>query len=158
MRLMTASPLSMGLLIPGGVPEWHPSWTDDRNQGLVDATKMAEDLAEKQWGHQGGLVDLALGFGLRNVRYRVSGETEEGAPDEQDETTTIPVVVGAKNLEEVHAAIKAWRRVNVDGDGGEESSGGKTRKEVEKMARECYIRSGWEDVSWASPTSETTRK
>lgn len=138
MRLVTASPLAMGLLVPGGVPDWHPIRVDERNAGLVEATRQVGQLADREWSESGGMIDLALGFGMRGVPYP-SGSAKE--------TTMVPVVVGAKNLEEVHEAVRVWSEINLGGNGVQMAR----RERVEARAREIYVTSGWEDVAWASP-------
>jgi D-arabinose 1-dehydrogenase len=145
MHLLTASPLSMGLLVPGGVPAWHPVRVDARNEGLVEATRQVGELVEREWKEEGGMVDLALGFGLRNPTYILDPASGE--------KVRVPVMVGAKNVEEVRAAVRVWNEVNVDDGGEERRKKLERRKRVEEMVRRVYVEAGWEDVSWASPQS-----
>lgn len=80
------------------------------------------------------MVDVAFGFGLRNLVI--------------DGGRKVTVVAGVKNVRELHEAVRVWREVNLAE--GEERKVEK-RKEMERKVREVFVRSGWEDASWASP-------
>lgn len=121
----------MGLLSPAGPPAWHP--VPKKAPKLDQVTKEAIQLARKEWGDEGGVVDLALGFGCRNL--------EEGG-------RKVPVVVGWKNVGEVHEGVRVWRQVNGLGEGGAKTEG--ERKEMEKQFRDVFEREGLQDVSWPS--------
>lgn len=86
-QLISASPLSMGLLTPNP-PSWHPAPAEAK-----EAAKQANGiLNDARW--EGGLPNLAVGFGFRKGR-------ENG----------MPVVVGLSNPHEVHESIRAWREI-----------------------------------------------
>ncbi|KAL7412575.1 NADP-dependent oxidoreductase domain-containing protein [Mrakia frigida] len=134
LRILTASPLSMGLLSPSGPPNWHPARTGSPQ--LMKSTAEAIDLAKEKWGKEGGVVDLALGFGVRNL------EVEKGG-------RKVPVVVGWKNVGEVHEGVRVWREVNgLGGEGGKEAKKG--REETEVKFRKVFERDGVQDMSWPS--------
>lgn len=86
-QLLTASPLSMGLLTPKP-PAWHPA-SPEVKEAAQDAIKLLEG---QQW--PGGLPNLAVGYGYRKG-------TELG----------LPVVVGLSNPSEVHESVRAWRAI-----------------------------------------------
>ncbi|CDZ97837.1 Predicted oxidoreductase [Phaffia rhodozyma] len=137
-RLLTASPLNMGLLSSQGPPAWHPACSNPANAGLAEAARQAGKLAGELWSARGGAVDLALGFGLRNLNG-LNGEK-------------VPVLVGAKNQEEIHQAVRVWSEVNATGaNTGNEGEGDGSRIEAERKVREVFIKTGWEDLSWESP-------
>ena len=92
-QLLTASPLSMGLLTPNP-PGWHPGSPE-----LKDAAKRANEVAAEGWA--GGLPNLAVGYGFKKG-------TELG----------MPVVVGLSNPREVHECVAAWREIR-EGKNGE---------------------------------------
>lgn len=129
-RLLTASPLNMGLLVPAGAPAWHPALSDPNNASILPVSREAAD-AVRDW--PGGLADVALGYGLRNLG---GGDEDDGA--------RVPVVVGAKNPGEVHQAVRVWHEVN-----GAAAAG--PRREVERAVRDVWVKGGWEDASWQSP-------
>ncbi|KAI0751260.1 Aldo/keto reductase [Daedaleopsis nitida] len=86
-QLLTASPLSMGLLTPKP-PAWHPASLE-----VKAAARRANELcAEEGW--EGGLPNLANGYGFKRG-------AELG----------VPVVVGVSNPREVHESVRAWREV-----------------------------------------------
>lgn len=118
-QLVIASPFSMGLLT-SKTPKWHPA-----PQELLKVKEDALGLCE-DW--EGGLPDLALGFSLR-----------EG----EDKMREIPRVVGLSSLQEVHAAIKAWRQVR---DGQDTK-----RLEKENAVKNIFKNVGLEGYSWQSP-------
>lgn len=91
-QLVTASPLTMGLLTPNP-PSWHPAPAE-----LKEAAERANAIAnDAQW--EGGLVNLAAGYGFRKGK-------ENG----------MPVVVGLSNPREVHESIRAWREIQKGAD------------------------------------------
>lgn len=126
-RMLTASPLNMGLLVPSGAPAWHPALSDPKNASILPVSRQAADVASS-WS--GGLADVALGYGLRNLQ------------DERGQG--VPVVIGAKNPDEVHQAVRVWKDVNRGSEGPE-------RREMEEKVRNVWVSGGWEDVSWESP-------
>lgn len=131
-RLLTASPLNMGLLVPSGAPDWHPALSDPKNASILPVSREAASVAAT-W--PGGLPDVALGYGLRNIPL----------PGSAGKQSVVPVVIGAKNPDEVHQAVRVWREVN-EGRGDNAA-----RKEMEQKVRNVWVRGGWEDVSWESP-------
>lgn len=87
-QLITASPLSMGLLTPNP-PEWSPA-----PQKLKSASSEAVGICSA-WA--GGLPNIALGFAYRSARQ-----------------LGIPTVVGMASLEQVHETIRVWREIVSD--------------------------------------------
>ena len=87
-QLLTASPLSMGLLTPNP-PEWSPA-----PKKLKSASSEAINVCST-WA--GGLPDIAQGFSYRNARH-----------------LGISTVVGMGSLEQVHGTMKAWREIVSD--------------------------------------------
>lgn len=134
-RLLTASPLNMGLLVPSGAPDWHPALSDPKNASILPVSREAAEVAA-DWS--GGLPDVALGYGLRNISLSDNGK--QGV---------VPVVVGAKNPDEVHQAVRIWREVN---ESGRDDA---ARREMERKVRDVWVLGGWEDVSWESPSRTT---
>ncbi|GLB33447.1 putative aldo keto reductase [Lyophyllum shimeji] len=94
-QLLTASPLSMGLLTPSP-PPWHPALTV-----LSAAVQQALDV----WPQ--GLPNLALGYAIRNT-----GNAYGDA---------IPLVTGFSTPQEVHECVRVWREIQ-DGDDKERKS------------------------------------
>jgi len=92
-QLLTASPLSMGLLTQNP-PEWSPA-----PKKLKSASSEAVDLCST-WA--GGLSDISLGFSYRNARH-----------------LGVSTVVGMGSLEQVHGTVKVWREI-VSDDGAQE--------------------------------------
>jgi hypothetical protein len=86
--LLTASPLSMGLLT-GNPPPWHPAPVE---------LKEAIRAAKADW--DGDFINLALGYAL--------GRT--GAAHDN-----IPLVTGFSTPKEVHECVRAWREIKEDG-------------------------------------------
>lgn len=87
-QLLTASPLSMGLLTTNP-PEWSPAPAE-----LKSASSEAADVCSA-WA--GGLPDIALGFSYRNARH-----------------LGISTVVGMGSLEQVHETMRVWREIASD--------------------------------------------
>ncbi|GAA5914420.1 hypothetical protein JCM6882_008228 [Rhodosporidiobolus microsporus] len=90
-QLITASPLSMGLLRSQAAPAWHPA-----SPALKAATQEAVEVCAKRGV---ALEDVALGFGFSSAKL---------AADEGRET---PSVVGLSTPEEVHETMKVYHAV-----------------------------------------------
>jgi len=86
-QLLTASPLSMGLLTPTP-PSWHPA-PRKLHEAVSDARQNS-----KVWAR--GLPNLALGYALR----------KSGASN-----GNIPLVAGFSHPREVHECMEVWREV-----------------------------------------------
>ncbi|KAG8904808.1 hypothetical protein FRB99_001114 [Tulasnella sp. 403] len=119
-RVLTASPLNMGLLTPSP-PPWHPAPAALRDT----VNQVMESDIVKSW--PGGLPNLALGFSLRG-----------GALDPM-----VPNVIGLSSPKEVHEAVAVWREVTSQGD-----SQAQKRKDAEVAVRNQFASAGWADASW----------
>ncbi|KAH9918140.1 Aldo/keto reductase [Fomitopsis serialis] len=113
-QLLTASPLNMGLLTPTP-PKWHPAPTE-----LKDAVKK---VAEACSGWDGGLVNVAVGYG-----YRKAAELD------------VPMVAGLSYPREVHESMHAWRDLK-----------GSQEKRIAQEDKAFEIFDGYLGWSWASP-------
>jgi len=87
-QLLTASPLSMGLLTPN-TPEWSPA-----PKKLKSAASEAVDICST-W--IGGLPNISQGFAYQNARR-----------------LGIPTAVGMGSLEQVHETMRIWREIVSD--------------------------------------------
>lgn len=90
-QVISASPLSMGLLTPAP-PPWHPA-----PKGLLMGNKEAVRVSAS-WA--GGLPNLALGYAMRHTN-------EDG----------MPLAIGFSTLREVHESVRVWREVESGLDG-----------------------------------------
>lgn len=119
-QLLTASPLNMGLLTPTP-PQWHPAPPE-----LKDRVARAAQACE---GWDGGLVNIAVGFG-----YRAAAELG------------VPMVAGLSYPREVHESVRAWR----DTKESEE----KKEKRVAQEGKAIETFAGYQGWSWASPPDD----
>ncbi|GAA6036852.1 hypothetical protein JCM8097_006313 [Rhodosporidiobolus ruineniae] len=136
-QVLTASPLSMGLLRTAPGPGWHPA-----SPALQAATREAAETC-KAAGRT--LEDVALGFGFTSVR--TGGEGGE-----------TPTVVGLSTPQEVHETMRVYselygpagqgREGRAPGTGleGEEK---KTQRELEAKVVEIFRKSGTMNWTWA---------
>ncbi|EPQ59501.1 Aldo/keto reductase [Gloeophyllum trabeum ATCC 11539] len=88
-NVLTASPLSMGLLTPSP-PIWHPA-PEPLRGAIEEANKQCAE-----W--DGGLVNIAVGYALRRAK-------------------DVPTVVGFSKPREVHENVRVWREVQDDVEG-----------------------------------------
>lgn len=95
-QIITASPLSMGLLT-ANPPAWHPA-----SDNIKEAVKGAVRVSRKPDG-ESGLPDLALQYAFQKAR-----EVE------------IPTVVGLGSLKDVHESARIWYSVDKQGLGENE--------------------------------------
>jgi hypothetical protein len=129
-QIVNAAPLSMGILTTHGGPEWHPIREVEGGK-YYQATREAVKLC-----HERGttLEAVASDFGYRPVH--------------QADGRLVPVVIGCKNLEEVHRALESYARVAYDKT---DSRG------VQDEVRGLFERAGAADWSWANPGPEASR-
>lgn len=92
-QVITASPLSMGLLTPNQ-PAWHPT-----SDNIKEAAKGAVRVSMKPGG-ESGLPELALEYAFQKAR-----EVE------------MPTVVGLGSLKDVHESARIWYSVDKQGLG-----------------------------------------
>lgn len=135
-QVVSAAPLSMGLLTPAGGPEWHPART---YPDLMDATARASRLCEQRGTT---LVDVALSYGYR--------------PIYQSDGTRVPVVVGCTDLAQLHSTLTKWSAVNSGNENKSSSAGGghedAKMKMVEEEVQRLFEDSGVKEWSWACPS------
>ncbi|KAF9224341.1 Aldo/keto reductase [Gyrodon lividus] len=126
-QVISASPLSMGLLTPAP-PAWHPA-----SDNVKEAVKAAVQLCAKTSIESGGagLPKLALEYAFQKAR-----EVE------------IPTVVGLSTLENVHENARIWYEVDKLGLG--ESEGWKKRVQA---VTNVFVEEdgGLLDYSWETP-------
>lgn len=133
--VVSASPLGMGLLTKRGLPEWHPARTADGGK-IVDAVQRAVEVCE---GKGRTVEDVACEFGYRKLTLPGAGRGSEA----------VPIVVGCKSVEEVHASLKCFVRAN------DESAEGQGRRDDDRALQE-QVQDTFEQLvvrnwSWQSP-------
>ena len=142
--IVSASPLGMGLLTKGGIPEWHPA-RPALGGRLVQAVQEAVGVCEQE-GRT--IEDVACEFGYRKLLLPSVGEEEGEGEGEGDEgEVPIPIVVGCKSLEEVHASLKCFARANgthQEGARGEDTG-------LQRRVRDKFEQLGVRNWSWQSP-------
>lgn len=121
-QLVTASPLSMGMLTPTP-PPWHPAPPE---------LMAAADDARATWN--GDFPNLAVGYSLRHANA-------------DDRPVRVPLVVGFSNPREVHECMAVWRDVR----SGFLDRPDNVREPAAERAREVFRQAGYLDWSWASP-------
>ncbi|ETW84491.1 hypothetical protein HETIRDRAFT_63218 [Heterobasidion irregulare TC 32-1] len=120
-QVLTASPLSMGLLT-ATPPAWHPASSDMRAASAEAVERCAE------W--EGGLPSVSIGWAIKSA---------EGGTGSRE--GKMPTVVGLSNLREVHQAVAIWRQVK---DGGEEEA----RQQYAEAAVGAFKANGTKDWTW----------
>ncbi|WWC91542.1 uncharacterized protein L201_006488 [Kwoniella dendrophila CBS 6074] len=91
-NVISAAPLSMGLLTSSGGPDWHPARSHSK---LFETTRQ---VVEKCKENNTTIEDVSLNFGYR--------------PIYQDKTKKIPIVIGCINLEQLHSTLNKYKQVN----------------------------------------------
>lgn len=94
-QVISASPLSMGLLRSQGPQPWHPA-----SPATHDAARKAAKLCEERGTT---LERVALGFGFASAK--LGGEGVE-----------TPTVVGLSSVEEVEETVRVWRSIYGEGE------------------------------------------
>lgn len=124
-QVVNAAPLSMGVLTTQGGPDWHPiREVEDGKYFQVtrDAVKLCQEKGTT-------LEAVSSDFGYKPVH--------------QSDGKLVPVVIGCKNLEEVHRALESYARVAYD-----KTDSRDTQEEV----RALFEKAGAADWSWANPS------
>jgi D-arabinose 1-dehydrogenase len=115
----------MGLLAPPPAPpSWHPA---------PDAVRTAAREAMQAVGSE-QVAAVAVAWSVR-----AAGESSDGDGGSE----RMPVVVGMSNLQEVHAAVAAWRWARDEG----------RRDELERkaaLAQDVFERTGTAGWTWSS--------
>lgn len=128
-RVMNAAPLAMGLLTSGGGQAWHPAKRS--GGGLAEGCAAAARKAEEMGGK---LEVVASRYGYRDLT--LSGE--KGGE-------RVPVVIGCKDLGEVHRTLRSFADVSGEGEGAEEKQkADEVEREVIKVLEEKVVRG----LSW----------
>lgn len=128
----------MGLLTPTP-PTWHPAPPVLRS-AVATAVEACRD---SEW--PGGLVDVALGYAMREDALFDNDKERESIARSGD----IPVVIGLSTPAEVHDAVRTWREVHRD-----DASSIAKRQEMEKKVISIFKESGFRGWAWASPPSK----
>lgn len=113
-QLISASPLSMGLLTPKP-PSWHPA-PHELRQAVIDASRT--------W--PGDFPNLAVGYSMYQTKVAEK---------------PLPLVIGLSTPREVHEAVAVWREIHAGRGGEERRRGGERVKEVIKNAG--YLNWSW---------------
>ncbi|KII95959.1 hypothetical protein PLICRDRAFT_97603 [Plicaturopsis crispa FD-325 SS-3] len=114
-QLLTASPLSMGLLTPS-IPAWHPAPPELRTA----LGKVVEET--RAW--EGGIANVALGYS-----YRESGELG------------MPLAVGFSSTGEVHESARVWREAQGGADDAKRRA--EEAKVLEVMSQSGFLDWSW---------------
>ena len=104
-------------------------------------------------GWEGGIADLALGYGLKRKTNLPSDKRNNG-DDDIVLSKEIPTVIGFSTLSEVHEAIRVWWEVNGDlfSKACESARSKATRRtRLERDVEGVFRKGGWLNWSWASP-------
>ena len=125
-QVLTASPLSMGLLTSNPTPSWHPA-----PEGMRLVAAQASSLLGTQ---DGGLSRVAIAWAVHRA--------EEGKTRGADAIATL---IGLSSPLEVHQAVAAWRKVQAD---GEDTA---VDEESANQVIQMFEQSGFKDWSWSSP-------
>lgn len=147
--VVSASPLGMGLLTKGGLPDWHPA-RKALGGKIVDAVQEAVRVCE---GKGRTVEDVACEFGYRELLLppHPAGR-EQGEKGGEGVQVPVPIVVGCKSLQEVHASLKCFARANDD------SQESKKRRDADQAlqdeVRGTFERLGVRNWSWQSPLAK----
>ncbi|GAA6061929.1 hypothetical protein JCM10212_001497 [Sporobolomyces blumeae] len=136
-QVISASPLSMGLLRSAAAPPWHPA-----NEALQKANQEAVELVTSRGAK---LEDVALGYGFSSAKLA-------GQPGRDT-----PTVIGLSTPDEVHETMKVFSEIYRDekqartgrapGTGlGDEA---KKQRELERDVAEIFKRTGTANWTWA---------
>ncbi|GAA5922308.1 D-arabinose 1-dehydrogenase (NAD(P)(+)) ARA2 [Sporobolomyces koalae] len=139
-QVISASPLSMGLLRSAAAPPWHPA-SPELQAATQEAVKLVASRGAK-------LEDVALGFGFSSAKL---------AGTEGRDT---PTVIGLSTPEEVHETMKVYQQIyrteGVSRTGRAPGTGlgaaAQQQEQLEKEVVEIFKRTKTENWGWAVGT------
>jgi aryl-alcohol dehydrogenase-like predicted oxidoreductase len=123
-QVVNAAPLAMGVLTTQGGPAWHPI-RDVEGGRYYQATREAAKLCQEKGTT---LEAVASDFGYRPVH--------------QSDAKLVPVVIGCKNMSEVHRALESYARVAYNRTDS---------RDLQEQVRNLFEEAGVADWSWANP-------
>lgn len=123
-QVINAAPLSMGILTTQGGPDWHP-FRHENGGEIFKATREAVKLCQEQGTT---LEAVASDFGYRPVHH--------------SNGNLVPVVIGCKDLSEVHRTLESYARVTYDRVDS---------RDLQEKVRELFVNRGVAGYSWQSP-------
>ncbi|WVR00320.1 hypothetical protein IAU59_007463 [Kwoniella sp. CBS 9459] len=133
-QVVSAAPLSMGILTTHGGPAWHPARAYDQLwQATRDAVKLCKDEGTT-------LEDISLAYGYRPVY-------QDGTDKKR-----VPIVVGCTDLDQLHSTLQKWGQVNNDSFVDPEAD--VKSKQVEGKVAKLFEDRGVRGWSWACPSDE----
>lgn len=119
----------MGILTTQGGPAWHP-FRQEAGGKIFDVTREAVKLCQERGTT---LEAVASDFGYRPVHH--------------SDGRLVPVVIGCKDLSEVHRTLESYARVAYDRVDS---------REVQDEVRVLFKERGVTGFSWASPSPENS--
>lgn len=125
-QVLTASPLSMGLLTPNA-PAWHPA-----SEEIKEAVGQILEVTEKPGG-ESGLPELALQYAFEQAR-------EAG----------IATVVGLSSLKDVHENARIWYDVNKQGLGNNDAWKKRAQDVISVLEDGGVLDRAWENPKFYS--------
>jgi aryl-alcohol dehydrogenase-like predicted oxidoreductase len=126
-QVVNAAPLSMGILTTQGGPAWHP-FRKEAGGKIFEATREASQLCQERGTT---LEAVASDFGYKPVHH--------------SNGNLVPVVIGCKDLSEVHRTLESYARVAYDRVDS---------REVQEEVRALFKERDVTGFSWASPSPE----
>ncbi|OCF32174.1 galactose dehydrogenase [Kwoniella heveanensis BCC8398] len=139
-QVVSAAPLSMGILTTHGGPAWHPGRAYDK---LWQATRSAVKLCQEEGTT---LEDVSLTYGYRPI-YQT--QTTNGGIGQKKR---VPIVVGCTDLDQLHSTLQKWGKLNNERFVDQEKDA--KSKEVEGKVAKLFEDQGVRGWSWACPSDE----
>lgn len=120
--ILSASPLSMGLLRESGPPEWHPA-SEPLKQKIASAVKALQ--SEREFT----IANIAVGFALKNAPIDGLGST----------------VIGFCSITELHEAVELYWEVTAAESADKQAQRNRAERQVVKIIGSSI------NETWASP-------
>lgn len=126
-QVMNAAPLSMGILTTQGGQAWHPI-RQEAGGKYYETTREASKLCQERGTN---LETVASDFGYRPLHH--------------SNGNLVPVVIGCKDLSEVHRTLESYARVAFDRVDS---------RELQEEVMALFKEKGVAGFSWSNPSKD----
>ncbi|OCF74151.1 galactose dehydrogenase [Kwoniella mangroviensis CBS 8886] len=140
-QVVSAAPLSMGLLTSSGGPTWHPARSHTK---LYETTRKVSETCQK---NNTSIIDVSLRFGYR--------------PLKQTDGKKVSIVVGCTELDQLRSTLRKWKEVNPsfvfeerERQQEEYEKQDREKVEFERELEKMFEDEGVKDWSWACPSDQ----
>ncbi|WWC64396.1 uncharacterized protein I303_107006 [Kwoniella dejecticola CBS 10117] len=141
-QVVSAAPLSMGLLTSSGGPSWHPARAYSE---LYETSRKVVEICKSRGT---SIEEVSLRYGYRPLTQKNENDSKK-----------VPIVVGCINLEQLHSTLKNHKDVNPsyvseerEQQAREHEEQDRPKREFESEIKQIFESNGTRNWSWECPS------